>query len=382
MWQCLLENLTEMKRFFGEELHAGATPEQIQAFTEKLKRDYEIELPSSYLRFLSYCDGFEFNGHYLLGTSDVVNDPLSMTWVNDAYLSTETWFEGDGEEDEFFLEYSDLYGEDRKMFWFYGIGNLRWYVRNKVVGPFLVVDADGHMYFHCSTVDELMLHLLRQSLGEPGPMLVTSLNIRDAQWKKGVLATASLMTSSLLMLGFGLYQTLFGTIEISPVALVILFIVFALFAFFTFILVNPNMHSSMQMVKGEMSYKELEETVARQRFEKPARFLKQADMPTTLLVSDEWLALGDKAGNPVYIPKSKVKSIEIRGEQAGSPDDATSNSQTGSAPLYSLRFNCKDNKTFDVGVLSRKELRRTWVALIRLFPDLEIRPAPPATAKS
>ncbi|MBQ9057723.1 MAG: hypothetical protein IJ125_00900 [Atopobiaceae bacterium] len=70
------------------------------------------------------------------------------------------------------------------------------------------------------------------------------------------------------------------------VGMVVLGICTALFGFIVVASLMPGQHVSMQMVKGKMSYKELEAAIASEDFERPIRFLQKAGRAGLFLVSD------------------------------------------------------------------------------------------------
>ena len=195
-----------------------------------------------------------------------------------------------------------------------------------------------------------------------------NINLRDKKWKKGLLASIMLLAIALFILSLGLYTK-------ETVALIIGGIGTAMFGFFVYLMANTNQHVSMQMVKGEMSYKELKDVIANERFERPIRFLYGADKPNLFLVSNDWVVLGDKIGTPVYIPKNKVKSIEIRSDTLDIPNDESWDGQEHQAPYCYLRFKCDEKHIFECGVIRPDNLNRVLNVLSRYFPlgDMEVR---------
>ena len=375
MWKDLLEGSIDMKRFFGDWLPAGATPERLRTFSAKIERDYGVVLPPSYLEFLSFADGFELNGHRLLSTSENIHDHLGMIWANEAYRNAETFYEDEDFifESEEFSEGGEFdWGESLKTFWFFGFGDACWYVRNTFTGRYLVNDADGRLYHAFSTVDELILHVLRQGVGGPGPQRTVDVNVRDASWKKAVGGSALLLVAYIFMVATGLPGLLSGTLEVSPVALGICAVILVLIALFMVTLLNPRTYACMQAVKGDMSYRAFQEAIARETFEQPARVLGKTGEPAVFLLSDEWVVLGDNSKVAAYIPKSNVASIEVCEQRAEHPNGASSGGQAQSEARYTLRFACKDGRAFETGLLSRTELRKAWLGLLRHFPSIKV----------
>ncbi|MBR5950462.1 MAG: hypothetical protein IKZ87_03410 [Actinomycetaceae bacterium] len=103
------------------------------------------------------------------------------------------------------------------------------------------------------------------------------LNYRDKNWKQALAYLIPLLALSLFFL-------VFGIIYKETVLVVIFSIVTALFGFFIFLLLNPKHLACMQMVRGEMSYKELQQAIAAEDFKRiftPSQNRK----PKTFLVS-------------------------------------------------------------------------------------------------
>lgn len=195
-----------------------------------------------------------------------------------------------------------------------------------------------------------------------------NINIRNKSWRKGMLASVMLLVIALFILALGLYGK-------ETVAIVIGAIGIAMFGFFVYLMANPNQHVSMQMVKGEMSYKQLQDTISQERFEEPIQFSYGADKPTLFLVSNDWVVLGDKIGTPVYIPKKKVKSIEVRSDILDIPDDESWDGQERKAPYCYLRFKCDEKHIFECGVIRPGNLKRVMNELGKHFSlgEAEIR---------
>ena len=82
MWRKQLKTIRELEHSFGGELSPGSDVDAAEAFCDKVKNEYGVELPSTYKEFLCCLDGFDFNGHVLLGTSEDASDYLSMIVAN------------------------------------------------------------------------------------------------------------------------------------------------------------------------------------------------------------------------------------------------------------------------------------------------------------
>ena len=143
MWKELLKLSAEIQQSYGEELKAGASAEAIQDFAAVIKRDFGIDLSPEYLEFLSYADGYDFNGYIILGTANVTDDFQNMIEFNTFIRKN----------------------ENLKRYWFYGTGSLSWYVYDIEKNKYLDIDASEEIMAQFDTFGELMAWILGESLG-------------------------------------------------------------------------------------------------------------------------------------------------------------------------------------------------------------------------
>lgn len=188
-------------------------------------------------------------------------------------------------------------------------------------------------------------------------------NLRDKSWRNGLIASCLMLLMGLLILSIGIYAK-------SVVGMIIGGLSTLMFGSFTFLLMNPSQHVSMQMVNGEMSYKELKRSIESEEFERPIHFLYGAGKPTLFLISENWVVLGDKIGTPVYIPKSKIKSVEVRSDILDIEDHKSWDGQAHRAPYYYFRFRCDEKHIFECGCIYETSLEG---ALHEIHKHLPIR---------
>ena len=127
-----------------DEINTGASAEEIQAFALRVKHNCRIDLPEDYLEFLSLCDGFDFNGYCIYGTTDDIDSHLNMIEAN-------------------FLFHKN---DSLKRYWFYGTGSLSWYVLDTETNSYLDMDASEDVIASFKTFGELVEHILIESVGE------------------------------------------------------------------------------------------------------------------------------------------------------------------------------------------------------------------------
>ena len=142
MWKEPLKKVVELERSFGGELRSGATPEAANAFASKVKKRYGMILPAAYIEFLTYVDGYDFNGHCVFGTSKSADDDLSMV-----------------ESNKFFHKNRNL-----KRYWFFGTSDISWYAFDRKVKRYIETDASEIVWEQYATFDELLTKIISDSL--------------------------------------------------------------------------------------------------------------------------------------------------------------------------------------------------------------------------
>lgn len=186
------------------------------------------------------------------------------------------------------------------------------------------------------------------------------LNERGKDWAKALAAC-------ILFLAIAAFFLVMGIVNRTVVAIVVGAIGTALFGAFTVMMLNPNMLSCMQMVKGEMSYKELEAAIAAEDFERPIRFLHKAGRPDLFLVSESWIVVEDH-GNPVYVPKSKVRKIEMLMEPVEFGPEASGDGHTYMHYYNYFVFICVEKHAFATGLIAYVDASEAWRVVQEHFP--------------
>lgn len=191
-----------------------------------------------------------------------------------------------------------------------------------------------------------------------------TLNYRNATWKKGLAAAVLLLGASLAFLAMGIAFR-------ETVAIVLSALGVTLFGFFLVSLLNPNMLACMQMVKGEMSYKQLQQAIAAEDFERPIRFLQKDFRPGLFLVSDNWIVV-EEHGNTVYVPKSKVRKIEMLMEPVEFGPEASGDVHTYLHFYNYFVFTCDEKHAFATGLISYDDAPEAMRVVQAHFPLIPI----------
>ena len=200
------------------------------------------------------------------------------------------------------------------------------------------------------------------------------LNIRNKIWKKGVIAMALMLAFMVAMLAVGLGGRdwlLFGV-----ALLTIPILVFVLYSFLW-----PGKWNCMRLVKGEMTYRELRDAIAREDFEEPIDFLERDWLKGCVFqVSGNWALMGEGAvyDDPVCIPKGRVRSIEIGTQDLGRVDDLWEQDDDPLLELedktfYAFELVCDEKNSFISGFIAPEDLEAALAVLKKHFPQAEIR---------
>ena len=187
---------------------------------------------------------------------------------------------------------------------------------------------------------------------------------RDKNWRKAVAFCGILSIGALVVLALGAFNydtfvTLIGCIGAI------------LFGALTVLLSSPKFLSCMQVVKGEMSYEELKEAVEAEDFEQPIRFFQKESRPGYFLVSENW-AVFEEHGNPIYVPKSKVRSIELMSEPVELGPEYSGDGGTYLHYLYYFKFTCDKGQAFVTGLIWHDRLEQAWHVIKEHFPNIAI----------
>ena len=200
-----------------------------------------------------------------------------------------------------------------------------------------------------------------EAVGNKNDGIRLSVDLRGKDWKKGFFSSLTMFVMGVLILAVGIYAK-------STTGIVIGAISTAMFGYFSYLLASPSQHVSMQMVKGEMSYKQLQEAIAAERFERPLPLMSGTGKSPRFLISENWLVLSDRGGNPVYIPRTKIRSIEVRNDLLDVGDDESWDGQKHQVPYCYFRFHCDEKHVFECGSVKPGNLNRIINVLGRYFP--------------
>lgn len=189
-------------------------------------------------------------------------------------------------------------------------------------------------------------------------------NIRDKTWWKGLIVSAAFLVASATFLGLSIF---YGEV----LAIVICGLSTALFGFIVVASLMPGQFASMQMVKGEMTPKQLEAAIAAEDFTRPIRFLRKKLRPSLLLVSQNWIVVEDHA-NPVYVPKAKVRKIQMLMESVEFGPEASGDGHTYLHLYNYFVLSCDGGRRFASGLIAYDDVPEAKRVLHAHFPHIPI----------
>ena len=189
-------------------------------------------------------------------------------------------------------------------------------------------------------------------------------HIRGKAWWKGLIVSALLLAASAFFL---VLSITYGEV----VGMVVSGLCTALFGFIVVASLMPGQHVSMQMVKGEMTPKQLEAAIAAEDFDRPIRFLQKAGRPGLFLASENWIVVEDH-GNSVYVPKSKVRKIEMLMEPVEFGPELSGDGNTYVHYYNYFVFTCDEKHAYATGLISYDEAPEAERIVQAHFPHIPI----------
>ena len=141
-------------------------------------------------------------------------------------------------------------------------------------------------------------------------------------WDKDRAGSVILFVLLTLMFGFITLAVFFGD-EWPPIWMYVFCpAITAVFAWALYVTVSSKHQWCMDAVKGEMSFKELKQSVEVEEYEEPIVFFFDPsydededghfETKYRMLISKSWVLLGQDMGKPLCIPKAKV--VKVSGE--------------------------------------------------------------------
>lgn len=124
MWKNLILEIEKIEKNFNDKLNTPATDTEVQKLRERVKKSFNVDLPSEYEEFLKTVNGLDFNGLVIYGV-----DPSLLETERDEQIcglidTNEIWYEN----------------EWQKIYLFLGDSDIAWFCKNLSDGTYLELD--------------------------------------------------------------------------------------------------------------------------------------------------------------------------------------------------------------------------------------------------
>ncbi|MFJ8526589.1 YrhA family protein [Bacillus sp. NPDC094106] len=124
MWKNLILEIGKIENSFNDKLNTPATDTEVQKLRERVKKSFNVDLPSEYEEFLKTVNGLDFNGLVIYGV-----DPSLLETERDEQIcglidTNEIWYEN----------------EWQKIYLFLGDSDIAWFCKNLSDGTYLKLD--------------------------------------------------------------------------------------------------------------------------------------------------------------------------------------------------------------------------------------------------
>ena len=200
-------------------------------------------------------------------------------------------------------------------------------------------------------------------------------------WNKSRVGSVILFALLSLFFGSATLVVFFGDVQAPIWMYVFCPAITAVFAWALCITVSPKHLYCMDAVKGEMTFKELKESVEAEEYAEPLKFGpyldEDGDLHETtyrMLISKSWMLLGQDMANPLCIPKANV--VKVSGgrdvqEELGPGHPARDG--------YFLVLHLANGKKFVTGSFTAEHLGEAEKMVREHFPHAEYEGFPPAS---
>ncbi|MDT3499219.1 SMI1/KNR4 family protein, partial [Bacillus toyonensis] len=119
-----------------------ATDSEVKKLRERMKKSFNVDLPSEYEEFLKTVNGLDFNGLVLYGVDSYLLDTERDESICGLIETNEIWYEN----------------EFQKEYLFLGDSNIAWFCKNLSDGTYLELDKPSgtvmNTYNDCNTMLE------------------------------------------------------------------------------------------------------------------------------------------------------------------------------------------------------------------------------------
>ncbi|MGW8749860.1 YrhA family protein [Bacillus wiedmannii] len=142
MWKNLILKIEKIEKSFNDKLNTPTTDSEVQKLRERMKENFNVDLPSEYEEFLKTVNGLDFNGLVLYGVDSYLLDTERDESICGLIETNEIWYENEFQKEYLFLGDSDI----------------AWFCKNLSDGTYLELDKPSgtvmNTYNDCNTMLE------------------------------------------------------------------------------------------------------------------------------------------------------------------------------------------------------------------------------------
>ncbi|MFF2241581.1 YrhA family protein [Bacillus thuringiensis] len=124
MWKNLILEIEKIEKSFNDKLNTPVTDSEVKKLRERMKKNFNVDLPSEYEEFLKTVNGLDFNGLVLYGVDSYLLDTERDESICGLIETNEIWYEN----------------EFQKEYLFFGNSNIAWFCKNISEGTYLELD--------------------------------------------------------------------------------------------------------------------------------------------------------------------------------------------------------------------------------------------------
>ncbi|EJR54229.1 hypothetical protein IIO_05839 [Bacillus cereus VD115] len=103
MWKNLILEIEKIEKSFNDKLNTPATDSEVKKLRERMKKSFNVDLPSEYEEFLKTVNGLDFNGLVLYGVDSYLLDTERDESICGLIETNEIWYENEFQKKYLFL---------------------------------------------------------------------------------------------------------------------------------------------------------------------------------------------------------------------------------------------------------------------------------------
>jgi len=142
VWKNMILEIEKIEKSFNGKLNTPATDTEVQRLRERVKENFNVDLPSEYEEFLKTVNGLDFDGLVLYGVDPSLLETEREEQICGLIETNEIWYEN----------------EFQKEYLFLGDSNIAWFCKNLSDGTYLELDKPSgtvmETYDDCNTMLE------------------------------------------------------------------------------------------------------------------------------------------------------------------------------------------------------------------------------------